>query len=177
MQSKSSKLLSQVSWMRGETSSRFSKNQSSHLQVDLQDYVNRSAAATSAFNQWTPNPAWLTHFLSSRSPLKTPSPCFSCFSDAFDCCHCCLAETNDWTLVSERLPAGGHKSIDVGGNNSLSFTPGINQAWLCDIGVCYACRRAQGHREERRVCFGQKADSQRGNVHSHIFPLYAHGHA
>lgn len=58
-----------------------------------------------------------------------------------------LAETSDWTLVSQRLPAGGHKSIDVGGNNSSVLYSGHKPnlaVWYRGLLRLLSCSRALG---------------------------------
>lgn len=58
-----------------------------------------------------------------------------------------LAETSDWTLVSQRLPAGGHKSIDVGGNNSSVLYAGHKPnlaVWYRGLLRLLSCSRALG---------------------------------
>lgn len=58
-----------------------------------------------------------------------------------------LAETSDWTLVSQCLPAGGHKSIDVGGNNSSVLYAGHKPnlaVWYRGLLRLLSCSRAFG---------------------------------
>lgn len=62
-----------------------------------------------------------------------------------------LAETSDWTLVSQRLPAGGHKSIDVGGNNSSVLYAGHKPNLAVWYRGLLRCCHAQGH-WERSLC-------------------------
>lgn len=58
-----------------------------------------------------------------------------------------LAETTDWALVSQRLPVGGHKSIDVGGNNSsvlyAEHKPNL-AVWYRGLLRSLSCSRALG---------------------------------